>query len=359
MDINGFGSAAQRFAINARRVSTRTKALILCAAVVAGGAAAASWALDGEGSKDGLGSRALAPGGPRAFESRHGVIITDSASKARWADERLRQAVPNFVRVFGVSPGRGVIVEMPYASYVTAIPKAQRRWTLPWMSSYFGSGDEAAVGPAGHHFDNDSGILHELNHLFFTASVIPATRRFQYGGDAPDWLDEAVALAAEAPQVKARRRLHFHEQVCAGRLVPLERFVGRQHPLFAAPAMQKLVSGRRTSANGAPIMMTISVDKLGLHRDSLLDFYAQSNAVAEFLAESTGDPKILGRIARSLKRSGNPPHGQHRGWIADLAGDGEQPLGLRFAAWAKASARAGKAGCAAWASRASGSRSNS
>jgi len=353
----GIGSVTRRLAFNPRRWPMR--AVILCTAIAVGGAAAASWALDGADAADQLRSRVLAPGGPRAFETQHAIIITDSASKARWADERLRQAVPNFMRVFGVYPGRGVVVEMPYASYVNTIPKAQRRWTLPWMSTYFGSGDQAAVGPAGHHFDNDSGILHELNHLFFTASVIPSTRRFQYGGDAPDWLDEAVALAAETPQVKARRRLHFHEQVCAGRLVPLERFVSQQHPLFGAPAMQKIISERRASGTGAPIMVTIGVDKLGLPRDSLLDFYAQSNAIAEFLEDSTGDPKVLMRVAHSIKESADQPDGQHQRWILDLAGKGDQPLSAQFDAWARAAASAGKASCAASAPQSPGSETHS
>jgi hypothetical protein len=342
----GIGSVTRRLAFNPRCWPIR--AVILCTAIAVGGAAAASWALDGADTKDQLRSRVLAPGGPRAFETQHAIIITDSESKARWADERLRQAVPNFMRVFGV-----------YASYLNAIPKAQRRWTLPWMSTYFGSGDQAAVGPAGHHFDNDSGILHELNHLFFTASVIPSTRRFQYGGDAPDWLDEAVALAAETPQVKARRRLHFHEQVCAGRLVPLERFISQQHPLFGAPAMQKIISERRASGTGAPIMMTVGVDKLGLPRNSLLDFYSQSNAIAEFLVDSTGDPKVLMRVAHSIKDSTDQPGGQHQRWILDLAGKGDQPLPAQFDTWARAAASTGKASCAASAPQSRGSEGNS
>lgn len=329
-----------------KTVPARIKFAILWAIVVAGGAAAGSWALDAASAKSQLRSRALAPGGPMAFETRHGIIITDSANKARWADEQLREAVPNFVRAFGASPGRGVIVEMKYASYSKAIPKADRRWTLPWLSGYFGSGDQAGAGPIAHHFDNDSGIRHELNHLFFTASMIPSSKKFQYGGDAPDWLDEAAALAAESTTVKARRRAHFHEQVCAGRLVSLERFVTKQHPLFGAPAMQKLISERRNAGNGAPVMLTISVDRLGLPRDSLMDFYAQSNAIAEFLVEASGDPKILGQVARSLK-GGASPGGRPQRWLGQFTKPGDQPLATRFAGWARASARAGRPGCSA------------
>lgn len=325
-------------------------AILWITIIVAGGAAAASWRLDAFSQEGQLKSRALAPGGPMAFETRHGTIITDSTRKARWADERLQKAAASFVRIFGVNPGRGVIVEMPFVPYVKVIPKARRRWTLPWMSRYFGPGDRANAEPGAHHFDNDSGIQHELNHLFFTASIIPSTKRFQYGGDAPDWLDEAAAMSAESPEVKVRRRADFHEQVCAGRLVPLERFVGQQHPLLISSAMQKFIVERRATAKGAPVMMTIGEKQLDLPRYALADFYAQSNAVAEFLADASGDPKVLGRIARSLKASTNQPIARRQRWIEDITGSDDQLLGTRFTTWARASARVGKPDCAALAS---------
>jgi hypothetical protein len=321
-----------------------SKKTVILWAVVATAGAAAAYANIGEARPE-MKSYALAPGGPMAFETRHGIIITDSAKKARWADERLREAIESFTGNFDVSPGPGVIAEMPYTAYIKAIPEAQRRWTLPWMSRYFGTGKSAGSGQNDHHFDNDSGMRHELNHLFFTATIIPSTKRFQYGGDAPDWLDEAVALTAESPTVKTHRREHFHKQVCAGRLVPLELFLGQQHPLFAAPAMQKLLSGQRAAGDGAPVMTTMSVKQLGLSRNALMDFYAQSNAVAEFLAEESGDPKALRRIALSLKAGTDRPDAQRQRWISDFTRSGDRPLGERFAAWALAAARAGKAGC--------------
>lgn len=330
----------------------RMKPVLLWTAILITGGAAASWGVGGPGHESRLESRVLAPGGPMAFETRHGTIITDSDSKARWADERLREAVANFVRTFGVTPGRGVIVEMPYASYSSEIPKSQRRWTLPWMTRYFGAGNRASAGPGNHHFDNDSGIQHELNHLFFTASIVPSTRRLQYGGDAPDWLDEAAAMAAESPEVKARRRADFHEQVCTGRLVPLERFIVQQHPLLTSSTMQKFIADRRAAAKGAPTMLMVGEKQLGLPQHALSDFYAQSNAVAEFLREASGDPKILGRIARSLDGNNDRPGGQQQRWIGDLTKSGGPPLAARFAAWARSSARAASPGCAAPASEA-------
>lgn len=326
----------------------KKRLVTLCIISIGGaGAVAAAWGFHGMGLSNQMEYRVLAPGGPKAFETKHATIITDSARKAKWADERLQDAAANFIQTFGVSPGRGLIVEMPYASYAKAIPKAQRRWTLPWMPQYFRSGDQASDRPGDHHFDNDSGIQRELNHVFFTAAIIPSARRLQYGGDAPDWLDEAVALAGESPKVKARRRADFAGQVCAGRLVPLDRFVAQQHPLFASPAMQKFIAEQRNAAKGAPVMATIGEKQLDLPRHALADFYAQSNAIAEFLAEDSGDPKILGLIARSLQANLERADGQGERWVADFNKAGKQPLGARFTAWAFASARAGNPGCRA------------
>ena len=126
--------------------------------------------------------------------------------------------------------------------------------------------------------------------------------------------------------------------------MPLERFFAKQHPLYGAPALRKLISERRSSNNGAPIMVTIGTDRLGLPRNSLMDFYAQSNAVAEFLAETSGDPKILGRVARSLKGSAAPT-GQAHLWLGEFTKAGDPPLAARFVGWARASARAGRPGC--------------
>ncbi|WP_375404451.1 hypothetical protein [uncultured Sphingomonas sp.] len=318
-----------------------TLAVILTAAMIS-----VSGGFDSVPQHSQLKARALAPDGPLAFETRHGTIITDDESKARWADERLQSAVASFIRNFGTAPGRGVIIELPYVSYAKAIPKAQRRWTLPWMSRYFGSGDAVKAGPGGHHFDNDSGMQHELNHLFFTAGVVPSTKPSQYGGDAPDWLDEAAALTAESPEAKARRRADFRRQVCAGRLVPLERFIVQRHPLIASPAMQKFIAERRAAAKGTPTMMTIGANQLGVPQHALQDFYAQSAAVAEFVAEISGDPRILSRIAQSATAASDRPNERYPSWTDDLT-VGDQPLGTQFATWARASVRAGGPGCAA------------
>lgn len=332
---------------NSPRSWLRRLAVALRTTVVTGSALAMMWVLVGAGGDDGLPSRRLAPGGPLAFETRYATVITDSAKKARWVDEQLGDAVAGFVGAFGVDPGRGVIVELPYVAYLETVPEAQRRWSLPWMTQYFGLGNRTGALANGHHFDNESGIRHELNHVFFTAAFFPDSHEPQYGSDAPDWLDEAVALVAERPEAKARRRAHFHAQVCSGRLMPLDRFLEQPHPLFALPSFRDMIAARKAANAGAPGMMAVRVDQLQLPKDALLDFYAQSLAVADFLMQSTGDPKILAHIVRDLKGDGAS---RRPTWIARTGASDAAALAGRFEAWSLRVARAGTADCRAAAS---------
>lgn len=321
-----------------RRGAANSLPLPLRAGIAAALALAAGWAMNGAGG-DGLPvPQRLGAGGPLVFRTPHATIITDSRAKARWADARLREALAAFTATFDVHPGHGVIVEMPYLARLDALPADRKRWSLPWGSGHFGPGERGGAPATGHHFDNDTGIRHELNHVFLTAALFPGPAAVRYGSSAPDWLDEAVAIAAESADVRARRRSHFHQQVCAGRLVPLGAFLAQRHPLFESASMRAL-AGKRAGQAG---MEVLRVDQLGLPRTALLDFYAQSQAVAEFLAEASGDRRILARVARAFAAR---PMATGADALDDLLGRRDRPLAARFDDWARASARAGLPGC--------------
>ena len=314
--------------------------LMLRAGIAAGVVLAASWVISGT-DRDALAPpRRLGAAGPLVFETANATIITDSRAKARWADARLREAITEFTDRFGVHPGHGVIVELPYLARLDALPADRKRWSLPWGSDHFRSGERGGAPATGHHFDNDTGIRHELNHVFLTAAFFPGRGAVRYGSSAPDWLDEAVAIAAESPAVQARRRGHFHQQVCGGRLVPLDTFLGQRHPLFQSATMRKLAG---KGAGGAG-MMVLRVDQLGLPRTALLDFYAQSQAVAEFLAETSGDRRILARVARAFAVR---PGATGADALDDVLGRSAPPLAVRFKDWARVSAQAALPGCTA------------
>jgi hypothetical protein len=315
------------------------------AIVAAAGLALSILLFNSKPSTDVVSGKRLGPEGPFAFETQYGLIITDTEEKASWAKGRLKLAASKFIDVFGVPPKNGVIVDLSYASYTRTIPQSQRKWTLPWMSQYFGSGESDNSGLAGHHFDNDSAILHELNHVFFTATIFPNTKKPQYGSDAPDWLDEAVALAAESAAVKKTRREHFYTQVCANRLVPLGHFLTQPHPLFQSPEMKELLAKRREAADGNPAMVTMRLDQLNVSRDAMMDFYSQANAVAEFFVESSKDPRVLGTISRALIRADGSTKKTDYQLIEEIVGSGATSLESRFAAWAHSAAAASVPNC--------------
>lgn len=66
-------------------------------------------------------------------------------------------------------------------------------------------------------------IRHEVAHLLFLNGVWPSTRgrSTRYGGDAPDWLDEAAAVAAESEGLTDARRAAFRKAARASQLIPL------------------------------------------------------------------------------------------------------------------------------------------
>ena len=285
--------------------------------------------------------RMAAPTTPRAFETPHGWVITDSPRKAEWAKTGLDQTVALFQRHFDVVIGKGVIVETRYAGFVDTLVPGQRAWTLPWRTNAFDvDGHQASARRDEHHLDGVSSLRHELAHAFFLAGVIPNLRKNQYGGDAPDWLDEAAAMIVETDGVNDMRRSAFNEQVCSGRLIPLDVFLVSEHPVFAAPKMHTMLAALRQRKLERPVMLEMRLSELGLDERAVRDFYAQASAFAQYLVTRTGDEKILGRIAQSIRASGEPTSWQQSQWFRAESRLGTASLGDDFARWAHTQAAA-------------------
>jgi hypothetical protein len=244
---------------------------------------------------------------PQRFASANGWIITDDRRKAAWAATQLDAAALRFQQHFRTRIPKGVVVESRYAALADQIPAGQRAWTLRWPTAQFRGGDRISAGHSGdHHLTPDSALRHELGHLFFINAIFPNRRRLQYGSDAPDWLDEAAAMLMETDTVRKARLDHFHEQVCNGRLVPLDRFLTREHPVFATPKVQGIIAKVRQKGPGQAATFTIPVTDLGLSKNAAADFYAQASALSQYLIRATGEQTILGKIATDIRTHGDP-----------------------------------------------------
>lgn len=162
-------------------------------------------------------------------------------------------------------------------------------------------------------------LRHEIGHDLFVRYLVPSSRDGQYGGDAPDWLDEMAAVAFEGPAQTASRRLFAVIYAREATLLPLGRFLRMDHPEFASrpppdPSGQT-VQTRPATSEDTP------------------RFYAMSRAFYDFLVDRTKSPSIVAELAAAF-RKGEPldrwivSRTGRRGRAGDLGA-----LNAEFLAW--------------------------
>ncbi len=142
-------------------------------------------------------------------------------------------------------------------------------------------------------------LPHEIGHDLFIRFLVPRRGVDEYGGAAPDWLDEMAAIACEDAAGVAARREEARRHAAEGRLIPLDRLLSMQHPEWRASGAAPQLGGP-----GQPR----SADTPA--------FYATVRALFDFLVARTGDDRVIVRLAARV-REGSPigPH-----YLAQLAG---------------------------------------
>lgn len=155
-----------------------------------------------------------------------------------------------------------------------------------------------------------SAVAHELGHLWLiqafwggrAAGSMKAAGH--YGGPAPDWLDEAAAIAMEDDMLTAPRRTRFREMIggsAPGGVAPLASFFAMAHPLAGVGELARSRAVRGDGSSQVMVLTGAEVQRqLGIAPEAGPNFYAQSRVVADFLLDSSGNPRILGEIARAL-----------------------------------------------------------
>lgn len=134
-------------------------------------------------------------------------------------------------------------------------------------------------------------LRHEIGHDLFIRYLVPSSRESQYGGDAPDWLDEMAAIAFERAEQAATRRQEAGRYAREGTLLPLSRFLTMIHPELTA---------RRPSA---PSGQTVRVAP-GASNETPR-FYAMARAFYDFLVARTNSTVIVAELAVAF-RNGEP-----------------------------------------------------
>ena len=135
-------------------------------------------------------------------------------------------------------------------------------------------------------------LPHEMAHDLLNRYLIPNTRTGQYGTDAPDWIDESVAIAFELPEDKAQRRCEASSFLRSARLIPLHRFLTMDHP--------DLTSIRKADATARDFVFASTMS------EDTPAFYAMSLAFPEYVSEKTQSASVLADLIDGF-RKGVPP----------------------------------------------------
>lgn len=173
----------------------------------------------------------------------------------------------------------------------------------------------------------DDILAHEIGHDLFRRHVVPSTRPGQYGTDAPDWLDESVAIAFEDAEQKAERRCEAFRHLKAGTLISIDRYLTMEHPDLAATPSDGDAGQSRDFVSSPTVSALTPV------------FYAMSLAFFEYLVDRTGSFSILGDIGRIANKGEAPDR-----WIKiKIAGtrseDSAAILNQDFVTWLSADER--------------------
>lgn len=199
--------------------------------------------------------------------------------------------------VLGLDDLRFVIVDAALGSAQWGDVSDDGAPIYPWVFAS-GANNEAPRAP-------DYVLRHEIGHDLFVRYLAPSTRAGQYGGDAPDWLDEMAAVAFEGAEQQTARRRSFVFYHRAGRLLPLRDFLTMTHPEMTGELPE--------AASGELYRVRRSIS------DDTGPFYAMARAFHDFLVDRTGDRSVVAVMAGAFRRGESLDR-----WILNQTGHGAE-----------------------------------
>ncbi len=174
-----------------------------------------------------------------------------------------------------------------------------------------------ATGESHENTDDvENGIIgHELAHLWYIEhfwknyGFVEGQAGSNYGGPAPDWLDEMAASLSENNTMVEKRRQELKEIIThpsGPSLYPLSEFLKMEHPITAAKQlMSRFREEAAKEASGVKIQVFTTEEAQGLEMvgDPTI-FYTQARGFADFMIEKTTDPQIFAKITKHLVNGG-------------------------------------------------------
>ena len=163
--------------------------------------------------------------------------------------------------------------------------------------------------------DVERGLLsHEFGHIWFMREVWRDMEpgNHHYGGSAPDWLDELVAVALESEELTESRWRRLREDHTSGAALGLEQFFTMPHPSAAiarqvaeerggilAPDSPEL-QGRRSYTRVTTLTGEDARRVMANSESNPLTFYAMARGVLDFL-QDRGGADILPELSGGLR----------------------------------------------------------
>ncbi|ALN61893.1 ligA domain protein [Lysobacter antibioticus] len=266
---------------------------------------------------------------PHCLATEHGWFYAGSESEAAAYAEYARIVSIEFARTFARPAPFGAVVaidsnQLLPESTKAALKQQGAHWLLAWLDTEYMRKEvekqvrkqfkqqNPGMAPAKlnaltrdfaqRSADRSDLLRHEIGHSVLKAAYWPqealVTDDAHYGSSAPDWLDEAAAIAMEGPKDTESRRILF-VQMAAGDLYnaplkPLDQFLGMQHPRKSDAG---LPAAMRSSKNNITVGIGNLDDNAALVR--MIGYYAQVRGWVDFLSDSA-KPGVLGSIAESL-----------------------------------------------------------
>ncbi len=131
-------------------------------------------------------------------------------------------------------------------------------------------------------------LPHEIGHEIFIRFLMPRTGADEYGGGAPDWLDEMAAIALEDASGVQLRREEARRHAQSGALIPLARLLTMPHPEWQPKG--SAADARRPGAVRQPGSPDTPA------------YYATVRALFDFLIDRTADERVIPRLVERIKQ---------------------------------------------------------
>jgi hypothetical protein len=223
----------------------------------------------------------------RLAEAGYGMMVIpfpNPAARAKGVEESIRRSVEAQVA------GKGLPPEAVKALVEQALTARKAQQSGRLLTGY-------------------TGVAHELGHLWFIRAYWPKLGgkpgEIHYGGPAPDWIDEAVAISMEDEPFTQTRRENFRNLYNGERRQALESLVTyfhQDHPLkgLAGVVRAERLGGTATQSGVRVLTQEEVSGQLGVSGAAVQAFYAQGRVFTDFLLEKTGDPMILGKIGKAM-----------------------------------------------------------